>query len=111
MGWSQLILVLIEVLGPFLKELLKKWLEKRLNDISVTLPVMASFDDEQAARDLLFASTIRSTLNPFKRVFLRRVQALAQRHNITCTGPRPTLGEADIQELRAYNDTHDEDEG
>jgi hypothetical protein len=110
MGWSQLILVFMQIFGPFLKQLLQRWLDKKLHTTADAMASMDTYADEGTARDQLFECAIRSTWNPFKRVFLRRLQAIAEKHNITCSGPRPTLDDWSIKELAAFNATHDEED-
>lgn len=77
MGWSAIILALIQVLGPILIEWLKKWLEDRLQQAAARLPAVESFGSPELARAALFDEAIAS-LPRFafaRRALLRRMKA------------------------------------
>jgi hypothetical protein len=81
MGWSTLILAIIQFLGPVLIEWLKKWLESRLHAASESLD-FASFADENAARDAMFDAAIARSRG-VRRLLLRRAKAHAAVAGVT----------------------------
>lgn len=77
MGWSAIIIMLIELFGPLLIEWLKKWLEDRLNKAAASLPAAESYGSPELARAALFDEAIAALprLAFARRALLRRMKA------------------------------------
>lgn len=79
MGWSAIIAVIIQTLGPVLMEWLKKWLESRLQKAAGKLGEGAGFLSESAQQGALFDQAI-DDLPRFalvRRMFLRSCRQAA----------------------------------
>lgn len=81
MGWSAVILFLIELFGPALVEWLLRWLDNRLVMAATLLPSPTSYPTEADARAALFDQAIDS-LPRFafaRRTLLRVLRDIAVR--------------------------------
>lgn len=104
MTWVAIIGALLSVFGPLLTDLLKKWLNRSLEDASKSLGVSAAtYSSPEAARNALFDRAVKLTRNPFKKRLLRRMQLHAADARIGTTEPRPlsSAAQLDIAELLA----------
>lgn len=95
MGWSAIILALLEIFGPLIVAWLKAWLEDRLNRAAANLPAPESFGSPELARAALFDEAI-ADLPRF--AFVRR--ALLRRMKATDANPTPEAL-AELRDLAA----------
>lgn len=85
MSWAALISALISVFGPFLKDLIQKWIDKHFNNSATSLGDIAKFGTEVAARDALFDNAIQTAGGPLRRQALRWMKQQAAKNNIAST--------------------------
>lgn len=85
MSWAALISALISVFGPFLKDLIQKWIDKHFNKTAELLGEVGKFGTEAAARDALFDKAIQTAGGPLRRQALRWMKQQAAKNNITST--------------------------
>lgn len=83
MSWAALISALISVFGPFLKDLIQKWIDKHFNKTATLLGDMAKFGDEASAREALFDKAIQTAGGPLRRQALRWMKQRSAANNIT----------------------------
>lgn len=93
MGWSAIILALIQLFGPAIMAWLKAWLEGRMNKAAANLPAPESFGSPELARAALFDEVI-ADLPRF--AFVRR--AMLRRMKAESVNPTPD-GMAEIRDL------------
>lgn len=101
MGWSALIMMLIQVLGPILVEWLRKWLDSRLARAAEKLPAMSSYASEHAARNALFDQAIADLphLAYARRALLRRMKDASIDAGVTSQGAARPLTEEEATGL------------
>lgn len=104
MSWSVIVLELIKLFGPFLKELIQKWLDKRLHQAAELLPPMASYGSEHDARNALFDKAVDITKGPIRRILLRRLRSASSAAGVTSSGPAAELPEAYLADIRSLGD-------
>lgn len=101
MGWSALIMMLIQVLGPILIEWLRKWLDNRMQLAAEQLPAFESYPTEHDAREALFAKAVADLPRRAfaRRALLRRLQSTAAACGVTSAGAIRPPSEAEYAEL------------
>lgn len=93
MGWATILLAILQLVGPYIMEWIKKWLESRLTEAASTLPPFTTFGSSASAHDALFDAAIAGTP---RRAFARRglLRWLKKK------GPVTALAPEDVEELR-----------
>jgi hypothetical protein len=99
MGWASLIAVLIELFGPLLAELIRRWLDPDTEG----MPEYESYDSPHAARDALFDRAIASArFRPIKRRLLMKMRHAAAKAGATAAGYDRPADPADIEDIAGW---------
>jgi hypothetical protein len=105
MGWSAIIELILGLVGPFLTELLKKWLGGLLNKSAKK--VRWSSDSADNTRRLIQQAIKDSPRRPFKWAILRKMEDILP---AAVAAKKRKLAKADADEIAAYSDyAEDED--
>lgn len=100
MGWAAIIGLLIEILGPILKEWILNWINNHLKRVAASLPAPATFATPQLANDALMDAAISAAP---RFAFARRGILRWMKRK----GPAPTLTAEDFAELRDLSEAAD----
>lgn len=111
MGWSGIILALLEFFGPILAEWFRKWLEGRMARAAERLPDFEVYGTEHGARNALFAQLLDDlpTIAPLRRRIFTRLAEAAEKASVTSQGPMVPLDEESAVEIAGLADRFDND--
>jgi hypothetical protein len=104
MEWAAIITLLLQIFGPLLAEIARRWLDGRLAEAAAQLPPVLYYASEAAARDALFAKAIELERRPLRRFLLRRLKAHAAALDVSVGDTVPPVPEAVAAELRDFPD-------
>lgn len=92
MSWMAIIAMLVQIFGPYIAKLFKKWLDKLFNRVAKTLPHPSTYSSTAAARVALIDAAIEETpiYRPIRRAILRMMRD---------SGDQPSADQ--IKELKA----------
>jgi uncharacterized protein (DUF305 family) len=75
MGWSAIIAAVLQLVGPLLSDLLKRWLDKLLNKVSAEMTVSSQDAEHETQRLLSAALNATPKVRIFRRALLRSMIA------------------------------------
>lgn len=110
MEWIALIGLLLQIFGPLIKQLLEKWLAKRLEMAAAAMPHPSTYASEGEARDALFDVTIATTWNPLKRFLLKRLKRHAATMGVGFSGAVPPIPPEVAAELQEFAEVMGDDD-
>lgn len=102
MGWTAIIAVLLEFLGPYFAKWLADCGKAKAEEAAAELPPVESFPSEDAARDALF-DRVRGDLPRFalgRRAALRFAKRVCSECGVTSAGVARPMGSEDADLLR-----------